>query len=213
MFKLTDKAKAFNRFIIQHTACGDYNLSNYSSLKEAVKCEANDVGCSEKEIAATVKLYSAIDVIEAAADGYGWPLALSLVEEVDENTTMSNTTMNTKIKMSFSQQLATVRANSFAILEIEAPHIAAIREAVRINPQLIDNVLRALPYNYVAANFRALESILICAIKQLGNFAHRINAPYYFDTFAVHAALKAVGVSTDKRPSPFSHVEAIGMIS
>lgn len=121
--------------------------------------------------------------------------------------------MNTKIKMPFSQQLVAVSANPFAILEIETPHVAAIREAVKRNPQLVDNVLRALPYDYVAANFHALESILICAIKQLGNFAYHINAPYYFDTFAVHAALKAVGVSTDKRPSPVSKMQALAMIS
>lgn len=118
-----------------------------------------------------------------------------------------------KIKMPFSQQLASVRSNPFAILEIEAPHIAAIREAVRSNPQLADNILRALPYDYVAANFHALESILICAIKQLGGFAYRINPPYYFDTYAVHAAMKSVDVSTDKRPSPVSRVKAIILIS
>ena len=117
------------------------------------------------------------------------------------------------IKMPFSQQLASVRSNPFAILEIETPHVAVIREAVKRNPQLADNILRALPYDYIASNFHALESILVCAIKQLGNFAYRINQPYFFDTHAVHYALKSVGVSTDKRPDPVSHVEAIGMIS
>lgn len=85
MFKLTEKAKAFNKFIIQHTVCGDYDLtSDYSSIEEAIKYEAQGADCSEEEMALTIREYKQEEVIEAAEDGFGWPVRLGLVEEVDD---------------------------------------------------------------------------------------------------------------------------------
>ena len=92
MFKLTEKAKAFNKFIVQHTVSGDYDLTiYYGSIEEAIEQEAKDASCSEEEVSKTIKLYSALDVLEAAEDGYGWPESLGLVkEEVDEEENLEN---------------------------------------------------------------------------------------------------------------------------
>ena len=86
MFKLTEKAKQFNeRFIIQHTECGDYDLSAaYFCVNEAIVYEVKDAGCSEEEMALTIREYTPEEVIKAAEDGYGWPEELGLAEE-EEN--------------------------------------------------------------------------------------------------------------------------------
>lgn len=86
MFKLTEKAKQFNeRFIIQHTAFGDYDLSaDYFCVNEAIAHEAKDADCSEEEMALTIREYTPEEVINAAKEGYGWPLNLGLVEEYDD---------------------------------------------------------------------------------------------------------------------------------
>ena len=87
MFKLTEKAKQFNeRFIIQHTVCGDYDLSSdYFCVNEAIVYEAKDAECSEAEMSLCIVEYTPEEVLEAAEDGYGWPESLGLVIEEEEN--------------------------------------------------------------------------------------------------------------------------------
>lgn len=109
-----------------------------------------------------------------------------------------------KIKMTVSQQLIAVRKNTFTILEIETPHIAAVIEAVSKNPQLADNVVRDLPFEYIAEHFDALERILVTAAKQSKFAAKNMHIPHYFWTYAVHAQLAKAGADVGKYPAPKS---------
>lgn len=118
-----------------------------------------------------------------------------------------------KVKMTVSQQIKAVRANPFSVLEIQEPHIVAVIEAVRANPQLADKVVRELPYEYIVEHFEMLERIIVTAAKQSKFAGSKMNIPYYLHTYAVHAALKAAGADVGKYPEPKSSREVLEFIS
>lgn len=81
MFKLTKKVETFNNFIIKHTETGDYNLSSYGSIEEAIEYEAQCDECSEEEMSKMIHEYSPEDVLAAVTAGRMWPIKLGLVEK------------------------------------------------------------------------------------------------------------------------------------
>lgn len=116
-------------------------------------------------------------------------------------------------KMTISQQIKAVRANPFSILEIETPHIAAVITAVHKNPQLADNVVRKMNYDYIAKNFYVLERLIVAAAKQ-SNFAAKCwSMPWSMLTHSVYAAMKTAGADVGKYPEPKSSREVLEFIS
>lgn len=85
MFKLTEKAKQFNSFIIKHAVYVDYDLTGYfKSIEEAIKYDEKfHANGSEEEMVKAIKEYTPEEVLQAAED-CEWPERLGLVEE-EEN--------------------------------------------------------------------------------------------------------------------------------
>ena len=86
MFKLTEKTEKHEFFIIHLSReAGAINFTNrFDSIEEAVEREAEEIGFSIEEMTKLTKIYTSDDLLEAAEEGYKWPLTLRLVEEVEE---------------------------------------------------------------------------------------------------------------------------------
>ncbi len=103
MFKLTEKAKAFNKFIVHSCEAAVTDYSTYESEQavwEAVKsdewvaeelAEGNKIEIIEKLFINSLAVFTASEMLEAAEIGYGWPIELGYVEEENlENAVESN---------------------------------------------------------------------------------------------------------------------------
>ena len=103
MFKLTEKAKKFKKFIIHANSVSVTDYSEYENeqaIWESVKSESwvseeVDNGMTidfvEKLFVSSLAVFTAAELIESAQSGYGWPVELRLVEESYEESTMNTT--------------------------------------------------------------------------------------------------------------------------
>ena len=95
MFKLTEKAKKFNCFIIHSCEAAVTDYSAYGSEQavwEAVKsdewvaeeiAEGNKIEIIELLFISSLAVFTVDEMIYAAEDGYDWPLVCGYVEEVN----------------------------------------------------------------------------------------------------------------------------------
>ena len=103
MFKLTEKAKKFKKFIIHANSVSVTDYSEYENeqaIWESVKSESwvseeVDNGMTidfvEKLFVSSLAVFTAAELIEAAQSGYGWPAQLGLVEIIEQESTMNTT--------------------------------------------------------------------------------------------------------------------------